>query len=216
LERIEREIRRAGGEAHAIVADIADKHAIYPLAATAAELVGPIDLLIHNASSLGPVPLRLLLDTECEDLEQVLQVNVIGPFRLSRAIAGSMALRRHGTIAHVSSDAAENAYPRWGAYGLSKAALDHQARLWAAELEPVGVKSFAFDPGEMDTVMHQDAMPDADPSTLAQPEVVAERLLSLLEHDAIESGSRFNLERLFESSTARAGSTTTVAARSDS
>src|ERR1044072_6085541 len=98
LDRVVEEIRREGGEAHGLPADIGDKKATYAIAGAAAALVGPIDLLIHNASTLGKVPLDLLLDTECEDLEHVLEVNVIGPFRLSKAIAGSMALRKRGLI----------------------------------------------------------------------------------------------------------------------
>jgi NAD(P)-dependent dehydrogenase (short-subunit alcohol dehydrogenase family) len=168
FETVER-IRAAGGTAFALPADVSDKAAVYPLAAAAAELVGPIDLLIHNASSLGPTPLRLLLDTECEDFERVLAVNLLGPFRLTRAIAGSMALRRTGTIVHVSSDAAISAYSRWGAYSASKAGLDHLSRLWAEELAPFGVRVLAFDPGEMNTVMHRDAIPEADPAILADP-----------------------------------------------
>ncbi len=83
LDAVVAEVRGHGGEAHAIVADIGDKQAIHAIAGEAAALVGPIDLLIHNASTLGPTPLRLLLDSECEDLEQVLAVNLVGPFRLS-------------------------------------------------------------------------------------------------------------------------------------
>src|SRR5882724_9301934 len=161
LEPIVRRIRERGGEAHALEADLGSKEDIYPLAGAATALVGPIDLLIHNASELGPTPLRLLLDTECEDLERVLAVNLLGPFRLSKVIAGSMALRRRGTIVHVSSDASISAYERWGAYSVSKAALDHLARIWAAELGEHGVRSFSVDPGEMDTRMHAAAIPDA-------------------------------------------------------
>src|SRR6185369_553791 len=106
------EIRAAGGEAHAVAADLGDKEAIHGIAGAAAALVGPIDLLVHNASALGPTPLKLLLDTECEELERVLQVNLVGPFRLSKVIGGGMALRGRGTIVHISSDAATNAYPR--------------------------------------------------------------------------------------------------------
>src|SRR5262245_55772249 len=92
------EIRRQGGEAYGIVADIGDKNEIYPIAGKAAALVGPIDILIQNASTLGPVPLRLLLDTDCEDLERAFQVNVAGPFRLAKVIVGSMALRGRGVM----------------------------------------------------------------------------------------------------------------------
>jgi NAD(P)-dependent dehydrogenase (short-subunit alcohol dehydrogenase family) len=183
-------IRSKGGEAHGLAFDVSQKEEVYPLVGAAAALVGPIDLLIHNASSLGPTPLRLLLDTECEDLSRVLETNLVGPFRLSRVIAGSMALRRTGTILHISSDASVNAYERWGAYSVSKAALDHLSRLWAAELGERGVRVLAVDPGEMDTVMHRAALPDADPTTLARPDVVAARILALLRDDQVPNGSR--------------------------
>jgi NAD(P)-dependent dehydrogenase (short-subunit alcohol dehydrogenase family) len=190
LEQAVRRIRDAGGEAHGLVFDVGKKEHVYPLAGAAAALVGPIDLLIHNASSLGPTPLPLLLDTECEDLLQVLETNLLGPFRLSKAIAGSMALRRTGTIVHVSSDASVNAYPHWGAYSVSKAALDQLSRMWAAELEDRGVRVLSVDPGEMDTAMHRAALPEADPATLAQPEHVAARIVALLRDTTLPSGSR--------------------------
>ena len=92
------EIRAAGGVAHAIAADVGDKHAIHRIAGGAAALVGPIDVLVNAASTLGPTPLRALMDTECEDLERVLQVNVIGPFRLTKALAGPMSVRGRGVV----------------------------------------------------------------------------------------------------------------------
>lgn len=187
------EIDAAGGEAHALAADLGDKNAVHAIAGAAAALVGPIDLLVHNASTLGPTPLPLLLDTECEDLQRVLDVNLLGPFRLTRAVAGSMALRGRGFIVHVSSDAATNAYPRWGAYGVSKAALDHLGRSWAAELGALGVRVLVVDPGEMDTAMHAAAMPEADRSTLADPAAVARRLASLIFEPRFENGARLGL-----------------------
>jgi NAD(P)-dependent dehydrogenase (short-subunit alcohol dehydrogenase family) len=190
LAQVAQGIVDAGGEAHALAFDVSRKEDIYPLAGAAAALVGPIDLLIHNASSLGPTPLRLLLDTECEDLSSVLETNLVGPFRLSRAVAGSMALRKTGTILHISSDASVNAYERWGAYAVSKAALDHLSRLWAAELAERGVRVLSVDPGEMDTVMHRQALPEADAATLARPAEVAARILELLRDERVASGSR--------------------------
>ncbi|HEY3498644.1 MAG TPA: SDR family oxidoreductase [Polyangiaceae bacterium] len=192
LGEVQATIRAAGGEAHALVADLGDKHAIYPLAAMAAELAGPIDLLVHNASELGPTPLRPLLDTECEDLERVLAVNLVGPFRLTKVVAGAMALRRRGTVLFVSSDASVNAYSGWGAYSVSKAGADHLARLFAVELEPFGVRSFSVDPGEMDTAMHRAALPDADPASLSRPEDVAVRIAELLERH-VPNGARLEI-----------------------
>lgn len=184
-------IRGGGGIAHAIAADISDKEAVHRIAGQAQGLIGEVGILIHNASTLGPVPLRLLLDTECEDLAAVLETNLVGPFRLTKILAGAMALRGQGAIVHVSSDAAVEAYPRWGAYSVSKAAQDHLSRVLAAELADTGVRVLAVDPGEMDTKMHADAIPDADPATLQRPADVAARIVEMLEDEAAaQSGAR--------------------------
>jgi NAD(P)-dependent dehydrogenase (short-subunit alcohol dehydrogenase family) len=184
-------IRGRGGDAHAIAGDISDKSAIHRIAGQAHGLVGEIAIAIHNASTLGPTPLRLLLDTECEDLAAVLETNLIGPFRLTRVLAGAMAIRGAGVIIHVSSDAAVEPYPRWGAYAASKAAQDHLSRILAAELDGTGVRVIAVDPGEMDTAMHAAAIPDADRSTLQAPAEVAARIVQMIEDGArAPSGSR--------------------------
>jgi NAD(P)-dependent dehydrogenase (short-subunit alcohol dehydrogenase family) len=193
VEEIARALRAEGKIAHAIAADIGDKGAVHPLAAQIAELLGPVDLLINNASTLGPTPLRLLLDTDCEDLEAALAVNVVGAFRLTKAIAGSMALRGTGLIVNVSSDAATTAYSSWGAYGASKAATDHLTRIWATELQGTGVRFFSVDPGEMDTDMHAAAIPDADRSSLARPTDVARTIVSMIGDRSIASGARLEV-----------------------
>jgi NAD(P)-dependent dehydrogenase (short-subunit alcohol dehydrogenase family) len=190
LEAVVKEIRAAGGVAHAVVADLADLGAAHSVAGQAAALVGPVDILLNNASALGPVPLRLLLDTDCEDLTRVLAVNLVGPFRLTKVLVGSMLLRGRGTVVNISSDAAVEAYQRWGAYGVSKAALDHLGRIWGAELVGTGVRLFSVDPGEMNTLMHADAIPDADPATLADPADVAARILARVAADDVPPGAR--------------------------
>ncbi len=182
--------RSPKAEVHGIAFDVGDKDSAHRIAGAAQALVGPIELVVHAASTLGPTPLRSLLDTECEDFADVLEKNLLGPFRIDKILGGAMALRRRGTIVHVSSDAAVEAYPSWGAYGVSKAALDHLARSFAVELEAHGVRVIAFDPGEMDTVMHAAAMPDADPTKLARPRDVAEKLVRLLERE-VKSGTRY-------------------------
>jgi NAD(P)-dependent dehydrogenase (short-subunit alcohol dehydrogenase family) len=163
---------------------------VYAIAGAAAALVGDVDLVVHNASELGPVPLPLLADTACEDLERVLAVNLIGPFRLTKALVGPMLLRGRGLVVHVSSDAATVPYPRWGAYGASKAAVDHVARIWAAELEGTGVRFLTVDPGEMDTEMHAAAVPDADRSALARPEAVARTIAAMIRDETLPNGAR--------------------------
>lgn len=192
LEETVQTIRQQGGIAFAIQADVAEKRAIYPIVAQAAELAGPVDVLINNASTLGPLPMPLLLDTECEDFGHVLETNLLAPFRLTKAVAGSMVLRGGGVILNISSDAATSAYPNWGAYGVSKAALDHLTRIWAAEFEGTPIKVLSVDPGEMDTHMHAEALPEADRTTLNSPATVARNIISHLEHlESMASGTRF-------------------------
>jgi len=197
LARTVEEIRLAGGEAYGIAADLGDKNSIYPLTGEAAALVGPIDILIQNASTLGALPLQLLLDTDCEDLEETLQVNLIGPFRLAKVIVGSMVLRQTGMMISITSDAGVEAYSGWGAYGVSKAALDHLTRVFAVELQDTGVTFFSIDPGEMDTRMHADAIPSADPATLAKPTDVARRILEVIQQGKrIPNGTRVILSEV--------------------
>jgi len=118
-------------------------------------------------------------------------VNLLGPFRLTKALAGPMVLARRGTVVLISSDAAVESYPRWGAYGVSKAALDHLGRIWAAELAETGVRFVTIDPGEMDTRMHADAMPEADRTTLAAPMDVAARVVDIIAAPGVvASGAR--------------------------
>jgi NAD(P)-dependent dehydrogenase (short-subunit alcohol dehydrogenase family) len=191
LERTAAEIRGAGGEAHALAGDVGDKEHVHRLAGAAAALVGPVDLLVHNASTLGPTPLRLLLDTDGEDFERVLAVNLVGPFRLTKALLGSMGLRGGGLVLQVTSDAGATPYPAWGPYGVSKAALDQLGRVWAAELEGTGVRFLTVDPGEMDTAMHALAMPEADRRGLASPDAVAATIVDMIRHaERMSSGAR--------------------------
>lgn len=193
LERGARALRAEGLAAHVLAADVGDIDAIYPLAGASQALVGPVELLVHDASTLGPTPLGPLLDLHCEEFLRVLQVNLLGPFRLTRAIVGGMLVRGSGIVASISSDAAIAAYPNWGAYGVSKAALDHLSRSWAAELRGTGVSAISIDPGEMDTDMHRDALPDADPATLARPGDVARKIIAGLERLRSEqSGARIS------------------------
>jgi NAD(P)-dependent dehydrogenase (short-subunit alcohol dehydrogenase family) len=179
LEQAASRIRAAGGEAHVVVGDVADPEAAFRIAGIANALAGPIDVLVHNASTLGPVPLRPLLDTSPEEFTRTLEANLTGPLRITQALVGAMVLRGQGVVVHVSSDAAVQAYPAWGAYSVSKAALDHLNRIWAAELAGTGVVFLSVDPGEMNTEMHAQALPDADVAGLADPAEVAQRIVAL-------------------------------------
>ena len=183
--RVRRVAREIAGS-HGIVGDVAVKEDAHAIALQVGGALGGLDVLINNASSLGPVPLALLADTECEDLEAALATNVLGPFRLTKALLGLLAASarqsREGglrtVVVNVTSDAAVTPYPGWGAYGASKAALLHMSRIWHAELEPHGVTVVAVDPGDMDTPMHAAALPDADPATLKRPRDAALEIIA--------------------------------------
>jgi NAD(P)-dependent dehydrogenase (short-subunit alcohol dehydrogenase family) len=177
------EIARATGAA-GMVGDIARKDDIHPIALQMLAHLGGLDVLINNASDLGPTPLALLADTECEELERALAANLVGPFRLTKALLGALAASaREGggaVVLNISSDAAINAYPRWGAYGASKAALAHLTRIWEAEQGEDGVRFLSLDPGDMDTPMHEAAVPDADRASLKRPEDAAAGLVAAI------------------------------------
>ena len=183
-EAVER-AARIRADVHGIVGDVSRKEDIHPIAIQVLGALGGLDVLVNNASSLGPVPLVPLGDTECEDLDLALATNVLGPFRLTKALLGSLAASaregRHPLVVNVSSDAAINAYPTWGAYGASKAALRHLSRIWDEELSGEGIRVTSFDPGDMDTPLHALAVPDADRSTLKRPEAAARELADVIE-----------------------------------
>src|SRR3989442_5615993 len=165
---------------HGIVGDVARKEDTHPIALQITAALGGLDVLVNNASSLGPTPLALLADTDCEQFELALATNVLGPFRLTKALLGALsAAAREGrgaVVLNVSSDAAINAYTQWGAYGASKAALRHMSNIWGEELAAEGVRFLSLDPGDMDTPLHALAVPDADPATLKRPEAAAREL----------------------------------------
>jgi len=181
----------AGIDAYAIEGDIGDEASAAAIAAKAHHHLGHIDLLIHNASTLGPLPMPNLGDLDSEDFLRVLQVNLLGPHRLTKAIGGHMALRGQGTIVSISSDAAKSAYEGWGAYSAAKVALDHMGQIWAEETRDLGLRFLSVDPGEMRTQMHADALPDSDPTTLASPDEVARNIVEMLSHPDVQTGSRW-------------------------
>jgi NAD(P)-dependent dehydrogenase (short-subunit alcohol dehydrogenase family) len=184
-------VARAVPGSHGIVGDVANKEDVHPIAVQIGGALAGLDVLIHNASSLGPVPLALLADTECEDFERALATNVLGPFRLTKALLGLLAASARGSgaggtgalVVNVTSDAAVTPYPGWGAYGASKAALAHMSRIWHEELAPHGIAVVAVDPGDMDTPLHALAIPDADPATLKRPRDAAREIVDRVDRE---------------------------------
>jgi NAD(P)-dependent dehydrogenase (short-subunit alcohol dehydrogenase family) len=144
----------------------------------AAMNAGPLRLLVNNASRLGPSPQPALADYSLAELKAVYEVNVFAPLALMQAAMPAL-VAAGGVVVNISSDAAVEAYERWGGYGSSKAALDQMSAVAAVETPPVRV--YAFDPGDMRTEMHQAAFPDEDISDRPNPESVVPAFLRLLE-----------------------------------
>ncbi len=180
LHAVVHRIRSSGGSAYAVVADVGEPGSAARIVGEAVAKAGPIDLLVNNASTLGQTPLPLVLDLDEDNLRRILEVNTIAPLRLMRAAAGAMVLRGQGVIVNVSSDAATEPYPEWGGYGASKAALDQLSNVLAAELDGTGVRVITIEPGDMDTAMHREALPDSDPASLRRPADVARAVLPLI------------------------------------
>jgi NAD(P)-dependent dehydrogenase (short-subunit alcohol dehydrogenase family) len=154
------------------VADPAHRRAL-------AEAVGDrLDLLVNNASDLGPSPLPLLADLDPDRFSALLAVNTVAPLALLQAVLPALT-RARGRVLDLSSDAAVEAYAGWGGYGASKAALDQLTAVLAVEHPELRV--YAVDPGDMRTDMHQAAFPGEDISDRPEPEAAVPALLTLVD-----------------------------------
>jgi NAD(P)-dependent dehydrogenase (short-subunit alcohol dehydrogenase family) len=193
LAETERQVRALGAAVLSVTADVSRRADVERLAGEALAHFGRVDVLVNNASTLGPTPMPYLIDYPIEDFEAVLGTNTLGPFMLTRSLVGQMLGRGSGSIINISSDAGVVGYPTWGAYGVSKAALDQLTRTWAAELEGTGVRANSVDPGDMDTAMKRASEPGGDASQWAKPESVTPVFLYLAsDQSAGENGQRFS------------------------
>lgn len=163
--------------ATAMPGDVTDPAHRAKLAQTIAAL-GPLDLVVNNASSLGPSPMPTLNDYPLDELSQVFETNLIAPLGILQIALPHLRLSG-GVVINISSDSAVSSYEGWGGYGSSKAALDHLTATFAAENPSVA--AYSFDPGDMRTVMHQAAFPDDDISDRPEPESVVPSLLALID-----------------------------------
>jgi len=158
------------------------------IAKAALDRFGRVDVIVNNASELGPTPMPTLDNYPWDELLHVLRINAVAPLHLIQLLLPQMKTRGEGVIINVSSDAGVQAYPGWGAYGASKAALEHISRVLAAELDGSGVRIYAVDPGDMNTEMHRQAEPGVDLSHLPGPEVPAPAFVYLVEEETARSG----------------------------
>jgi NAD(P)-dependent dehydrogenase (short-subunit alcohol dehydrogenase family) len=164
------------------------------VAVTLGSFDGRLDVLVNNASTIGPTPMPLLVDYPLRDLRRVLDTNLIAPFLLIQKFLPAL-IDSHGSVVNVTSDAGNHGYPGWGAYGISKFGVEGMSKTWAAELADVGVRVNLVDPGDMDTSMHRAAEPDGDPSRWARPEAVTEVFVHLASDESrAVSGKRFHAQ----------------------
>ncbi|MGC0421460.1 SDR family NAD(P)-dependent oxidoreductase [Embleya sp. AB8] len=192
LDRAARELRELGpADVIAVAGDVADPAHRRELRDVVGES-GRLDLLVNNASALGPSPMPRLADYPEAELARVYEVNVFAPLALTRLTLPVLLDTGRGVVLNISSDAAVDAYPGWGGYGSSKAALDQATATLAAE-QP-GLDVYAFDPGEMNTELHQQAFPGEDISDRPDAETVVPALLRLL--DERPASGRYTVAQL--------------------
>jgi NAD(P)-dependent dehydrogenase (short-subunit alcohol dehydrogenase family) len=178
-----------------IIADLKEERDIERIVAlTLLDFHGRLDVLVNNASALGPTPMPLLVDYPTEAFHQVLQTNLMAPFLLIQKLLPAL-LENGGSIINVTSDAGVIGYPRWGAYGISKFGLEGLSQTWAAELEGTGVRVNWVDPGNMNTLMHRIAEPEEDPAQWADPSEVTDIFVYLASDESRNvSGHRFHAQ----------------------
>jgi len=178
-----------------ITADLTQPEDIERVVATTLnEFKGRLDVLVNNASTIGPTPIPYLLDYPLEDFHNVINTNLVAPFLLIKKILPAM-IEQGGSIINVTSDAGITGYPGWGAYGISKFGIEGMSQTWAAELEGSGVRVNWVDPGDMNTAMHRAAEPDEDPAQWANPADLTEVFLYLASNESQDiHGQRFQAQ----------------------
>jgi len=160
----------------------------------AIEELGRLDLLVNNASELGPSPLPPLAEIPLTDIRRVMETNVIGTIALVQSLVPLLRANQ-GFVVNISSDAARGGYEGWGAYGASKAALDLASLTMANELRGEGISVVSVDPGDMRTDMHQAAFPGEDISDRPLPSVTLPFWAWLLSRDPMSvTGRRFEAQ----------------------
>jgi NAD(P)-dependent dehydrogenase (short-subunit alcohol dehydrogenase family) len=208
LHKVREEIRDISPQTKVVTlaADLGDAKAVERVAAsTLSEFQGRVDVLVNNASTLGPSPMPFLLDYPPEEFRRVIETNLIAPFLLIRKILPAM-LENGGSIINVSSDAGRNGYAGWGAYGISKFGLEGMSQTWASELEDTSIRVNWVDPGNMNTDMHRAAEPDEDPTQWADPATVTEVFLFLASDESLNvTGKRFQAQEDWPSQVRLAG-----------
>jgi NAD(P)-dependent dehydrogenase (short-subunit alcohol dehydrogenase family) len=197
LKKVSESVIEAAPETRVLTltADLSKEEEIERVVATTLnEFNGRLDVLINNASSIGPTPLPYLLDYPLQDFREVMETNLVAPFLLIKKVLPAM-IESGGSIINVTSDAGRVGYPGWGAYGISKFGIEGMSATWAAELEGSSVRVNWVDPGNMNTEMHRAAEPEEDPSEWADPAEVTEVFIYLASDESKSvNGQRFEAQ----------------------
>ncbi|QED49407.1 SDR family NAD(P)-dependent oxidoreductase [Cytobacillus dafuensis] len=197
LREVEQEARELGAEVIAVSADSTDVKDVNRFVSIVEEAFGSIDVLINNASIFGPGP-TLLADYPDHEFSEVLRVNVLNPFLVTKRVLPGMLTRNKGRILNVTSEAGKTGFAEWGAYGISKFAVEGLTQTWADELQDTGVSMGMVDPGEMNTEMHEIAVPDCD-YELGDPNEVAKVFVHLALDEMMEvNGKRFEAQTFLQ------------------
>ena len=197
LEEVRMQINEAAPDTRvlSIEADLSKEEEIERVVATTlGEFGGRLDILVNNASALGPTPLPYLLDYPLDDFRNVINTNLIAPFLIIKKLLPAM-IEGGGSIINVTSDAGRIGYPGWGAYGISKFGLEGMSQTWAGELQGSSVRVNYIDPGEMNTEMHRAAEPEEDPTQWADPAEVTDVFIYLASDESRNvNGRRFEAQ----------------------
>ncbi|HEY2625322.1 MAG TPA: SDR family oxidoreductase [Candidatus Udaeobacter sp.] len=197
LNKVREEIRQIAPKIGIVTieADVSKPRDIERIVATTlAQFKGHLDVLVNNASTIGPSPMPNLIDYPVEDFREVIDTNLIGPFLLIKTALPAM-IERGGSIINVTSDAGQIGYPGWGAYGISKFGLEGMSQTWASELEDSGVRVNWVDPGNMNTAMHRAAEPEENPKEWANPADVTDVFVFLASDESKGvTGKRFQAQ----------------------
>ncbi len=193
LKEVEKEVKALGAEVMILSADVSNPRDVDRFVSVAEEVFGRIDVLFNNASVFGPGP-TLLGDYPDEEFINVLRINTLNPFFMTKRILPGMLNRQSGSIINLTSEAGKTGFAEWGAYGVSKFAVEGLTQIWADELAETGVRVNMVDPGEMDTDMHDKAVPLCD-YPLANPEDHLDVFLYLASKESVkENGNRFEAQ----------------------
>ena len=162
LQLVKEKAEKLGGNILAIKADVSTAHEVEMFISLTEEKFGQIDVLINNAAILGPSPIPLLLDFPINAFQDVWKNNVLNPFLVTKRVLPGMILRNEGSVINITSEAGSTGYAGWGAYGISKFAVEGMTETWADELAETSIRINMVDPGSMNTEMQALAVPDRD------------------------------------------------------